>query len=69
MLQTKPGSLLAGVDKPIHDGALYGLRYGDFVVSLVKAVQEQQAMIAELKTDNRVLKARLDKLEKLLVKK
>jgi len=30
------------VDKPKNDNDMYGLRYAEFVVSLVKAVQEQQ---------------------------
>jgi hypothetical protein len=32
----------SGVDKPKGKEDFYGLRYGDFVVPLVKAVQEQQ---------------------------
>lgn len=38
----------SGVDKPKNANDFYGLRYGDFVVPLVKAVQEQQAMIKAL---------------------
>jgi cell division protein FtsL len=41
----KAGFTFSGVDKPTNDKALYGLRYADFVVPLVKAVQEQQEMI------------------------
>ncbi len=33
------------VDKPNNERALYGLRYADFVVPLVKAVQELQVII------------------------
>lgn len=43
----KSGFTFSGVDKPINSGALYGLRYADFVVPLVKAVQEQQVIIDE----------------------
>jgi hypothetical protein len=39
----------SGVDKPQNQTDYYGLRYGEFVVPLVKAVQEQQAQIEELK--------------------
>lgn len=39
----------SGVDKPDNDKDPYGLRYSDFVVPLVKAVQEQQKMIDDLK--------------------
>ncbi len=35
----------SGVDKPKNDKDYYGLRYSEFVVPLVKAVQEQQLMI------------------------
>ena len=35
----------SGVDAPQKESGLYGLRYAEFVVPLVKAMQEQQAMI------------------------
>lgn len=35
----------SGVDKPKNEKDYYGLRYSEFVVPLVKAVQEQQVMI------------------------
>lgn len=38
----------SGVDKPQREGGLYALRYAEFVVPLVKAVQEQQPLIEEL---------------------
>ena len=38
----------SGVDKPKNENDYYGLRYAEFVVPLVKAVQEQQAMILKL---------------------
>ena len=41
------GFSFSGIDKPQNEKALYGLRYGDFVVPLVKAIQEQQAIIDE----------------------
>ena len=44
------GFSFSGIDKPTNEKALYGLRYGDFVVPLVKAVQEQQVMIEQLTT-------------------
>lgn len=37
-----------GVTKPEKSDGLYSLSYGDFVVPLVKAVQEQQAIIEKL---------------------
>ncbi len=39
----------SGVDAPKNATDMYGLRYAEFVVPLVKAVQEQQQLIAELK--------------------
>lgn len=39
----------SGIDAPKNERDLYGLRYAEFVVPLVKAVQEQQAQIEELK--------------------
>ncbi|OWY24072.1 hypothetical protein C7N43_15875 [Sphingobacteriales bacterium UPWRP_1] len=50
----------SGVDKPQNDRDLYGLRYAEFVVTLVKAVQEQQEMIVELKKEITQLKAQIN---------
>lgn len=47
----------SGVDKPGNENALYGLRYAEFVVPLVKAVQEQQIIIESLKKEIAALKA------------
>jgi len=44
------GFEFSGIDKPKNEHDLYGLRYAEFVVPLVKAVQEQQAVIEELKS-------------------
>ena len=38
----------SGVDAPRSSSGFYGLRYAEFVVPLVKAVQEQQQVISEL---------------------
>lgn len=38
----------SGVDPPKNENDLYGLRYATFVMPLIKAVQEQQALIDEL---------------------
>jgi len=37
----------SGVDKPKNDDDYYGLRYAEFVVPLVKAIQEQQLIIQD----------------------
>ncbi len=53
----------SGVDKPRNKQGVYGLRYAEFVVPLVKAVQEQQLMIEELKKQNELLLKRIEVLE------
>jgi hypothetical protein len=61
----------SGVDKPENEEGLYGLRYAEFVPPLVKAVQEQQAEIEALKTENERLKnveTQLDDLSRELGK-
>lgn len=69
---SKVGYSFSGVDKANADkGGLYALRYAEFVVPLVKAVQEQQQMIEEMKEQledqqniNKVLKKSIDFLMK-----
>lgn len=39
------GYPFSGVDAPANEESLYGLRYAEFVVPLVKAIQEQQEQI------------------------
>jgi hypothetical protein len=46
----------SGVDAPKNEKDYYGLRYATFVVPLVKAVQEQQEQIEELKRKNEELR-------------
>jgi subtilisin-like proprotein convertase family protein len=50
------GFNFSGVDKPENEKSLWGLRYSEFVVPLVKAVQEQQIMIEKLIKENELLK-------------
>jgi hypothetical protein len=54
----------SGVDKPKNAGDMYGLRYAEFVVPLVKAIQEQQQVINELKRQQVDLLKRITALEK-----
>jgi lysophospholipase L1-like esterase len=54
----------SGVTVPKNDHDLYTLSYEQFVVPLVKAVQEQQTEIEQLKQQNDTLLKRLDALEK-----
>jgi len=41
-----------GVDAPGNPNDYYGLRYGEFAAPLVKAIQEQQVEIEQLKAEN-----------------
>jgi hypothetical protein len=49
----------SGVDAPDNENDMYGLRYAEFVVPLVKAVQEQQQEIEQLKAKVTELENRL----------
>ena len=51
----------SGVDAPKNADDFYGLRYAEFVVPLVKAVQEQQAMIQDQQATIGLLIAALEK--------
>lgn len=57
------GYNFSGVDAPKNDKSLYGLRYAEFTVPLVKAVQEQQALIESQKQEIRDLWTRLEAVE------
>jgi len=52
-----------GVDKPKNDNSHYGLRYAEFVVPLVKAVQEQQEMIEHQQLMIEALQQQIDLLK------
>ena len=58
------GFNFSGVDHPSNSKALYGLRYADFVVPLVKAVQEQQTTIIELRKEMEEMKKEIMLLKK-----
>lgn len=45
----------SGIDKPDNSQDFYGLRYSEFVVPLVKAIQEQQEIIAKQEAKNETL--------------
>jgi hypothetical protein len=51
----------SGVDKPQNKDGLYGLRYSDFVVPLVKAVQELSSQNDSLKSTNSILQSQLQR--------
>ena len=53
----------SGVDAAKNENDTYGLRYAEFVVPLVKAVQEQQVMIEALQKQNELLQQRIAQVE------
>ena len=53
-----------GVKKPQNDRDTYGLSYSQFVVPLVKAVQEQQSIIEKQNDELKKLKEQVDALTK-----
>ena len=56
----------SGLVKPQNDADFYSIRYAEFVLPLINAVQEQQQTIDKLKKENEQLEERLLKLEKLV---
>ena len=54
----------SGVDKPQNNKDHYGLRYAEFVVPLVKAIQEQQEIIEKQQKSIQELEQRIIKMEK-----
>lgn len=60
---TETGYNFSGVIKPQNDKDHYRIAYSDFVVPMVKAIQEQQQEIEALKKQNADLVNRIEKLE------
>ena len=67
------GYEFSGIHKPETEDGLYSITYSDFVVPLVKAVQElskindaQKNTIADLQNENNSLEQRLSKLEAMM---
>jgi len=56
-----------GVDAPKNDKDLYGLRYSEFVVPLVKAVQELSQENNALKSEVQDLKSEMEQLKSLVL--
>ena len=54
----------SGVDAPKNENDLYGLRYAEFVVPLVKSVQELSAENEALKSQNEYLQNQIDNLNR-----
>lgn len=58
----------SGIGKPDHERDYYSLSYASFVVPLVKAIQEQNSQIDELKSRNESLKKEIDELRAMQIK-
>jgi trimeric autotransporter adhesin len=57
----------SGVDKPKNMDGLYGLRYSDFVVPLVKAVQELDSVNKKLTQENKNIKEQMAELRQMVL--
>jgi trimeric autotransporter adhesin len=53
----------SGIDKPDDANGYYSLRYAEFTVPLVKAVQQQQALIEQLIKQVQELKVEMEKIK------
>jgi hypothetical protein len=69
----RTGYDFSGVDKPVNGKGLYGLRYSEFVVPLVKAVQELSSennalkeKVETISENNKAMRAELDKIKSML---
>ena len=62
------GYEFSGVDKPGNENDFYSLRYSDFVVPLVKAVQELVNQHKEIQASNNTLQNQIDELSKRIEK-
>ncbi len=58
----KVGYDFSGVDAPKNENDYYGLRYGDFVVPIVKSIQEISAENDSLKNENQNMKQQMNAL-------
>ncbi|MEO6403952.1 MAG: tail fiber domain-containing protein [Ferruginibacter sp.] len=65
----KLGFKFSGVDAAKNENDTYGLRYSEFVVPLVKAVQEQQQQIEDLRKANEQLQKEMKELRNLVLSK
>ncbi|HRK27401.1 MAG TPA: tail fiber domain-containing protein [Chitinophagales bacterium] len=58
----------SGIEKPADEYGLYSLRYAEFVAPLVKAVQEQQQIIANQAESIKQLQAEMQQLKAIILK-
>lgn len=63
---TDIGYEFSGVDKPKNKEDLYGLRYAEFTIPLIKAVQELSKQNEEQKKQNEAIKKELNELKAII---
>jgi hypothetical protein len=61
---TESGFDFPGIDVPKNDNEVYTLRYTDFIMPMVKGMQEQQKMIEELVKQNEAQQKEIEVLKK-----
>jgi hypothetical protein len=54
------GYNFSGVDKPTNEQTVYGLRYAELVVPMIKAIQEMKQMIERQQAEINDLKIKLN---------
>ena len=62
----KLGYEFSGVDAPKNENDHYGLRYAEFTVPLVKAVQELSQQNEALKAENKKMQVELSAIKEML---
>lgn len=60
------GASFSGIVTPETESGFYSIRYAEFTIPLIKAVQEQQIQIDTLKAQNESMKKELQQYEELL---
>ena len=59
------GFVFPGIDVPKNEKEVYSLRYVDFIMPIVKSIQEQQILIEQLQTENQELKLQTSKIDSM----
>jgi hypothetical protein len=65
LLLTEMNLQFSGLVLPKNDSDFYSIRYAEFVIPLINAVQEQQIQIETLHKQNEILLLELQKVQEL----
>jgi hypothetical protein len=60
------GYPFSGISRPNSPAGTYGLGYSDLIPALTKAIQQQQAIISALQTQNSSLQAQINSMQAIL---